>query len=314
MQVRLASLNGVVVRPPGGDKAPPLLMFPGIGLGPWLFGRFQQTLAERGIPSIALELPGHGDGTNPSLDEAVDRVTEAIQKVPGATVLGHSFGGYLSQHAAARANPPALVLVNPLPHGGIALMPGRKMVAVSARYLPALVRRKPLRVSYEHYLACGLDRAPEADQKRLWELIQPWPAKIARDILRRRKPVEVGAIGCPVLVCVGKQDVVLPWLVSRRVGEFYDAITWRFDDVGHAPSWEDAGARLERDVAGWLLEPRRRKVSEVDAFAPNEGKGSAARKAAAGAAADQRSAYGQRKGREGERPDDRWDQNLDIRP
>ena len=82
--------------------------------------------------------------------------------------------------------------------------------------------------------------------------------------------------------------VVSTW-TSRLIGDYHDAIIWRFDDLGHMPSLEPNGERMVRYIIGWLKEPRGRHVREIDAFAPEEGVGQELRDKRRGAMGRQRS-------------------------
>jgi pimeloyl-ACP methyl ester carboxylesterase len=310
--ISIAGLPAVVVRPTGAETSPPVLMLPGMGLGAWFFERAQQLLATAGVPSVAVDLPGHGAdaGRQPTLDEVIDRVSEAATQLPGCAILGHSFGGYVGQVVAARVPLHALILVGALPHGGVPYWPTRTGIRVGVHLAPHVARGRAFTIAFDDYRATGLGLAPEDRQRALWERITPWPGKLVRELARRPHVVESASVGCPVLVCTGKRDAVVRWQVARRLGEWFDAITWRFDDLGHLPMLQDGGVRLERDVAQWTIAPRRRKVVEVEAFAPGEGRGAEAREKAKGEAGKARSAYGQRMGRDGDAPTARWDQNL----
>ena len=53
-------------------------------------------LADRGIPAVAPDLPGHGADTRPLADlyGDVDAITEVLDTISGPVVLvGHSYGG-----------------------------------------------------------------------------------------------------------------------------------------------------------------------------------------------------------------------------
>jgi pimeloyl-ACP methyl ester carboxylesterase len=309
--VRLASLRGTLVRPSGAETAPPALLLHGIGLGRWIWPRFQQVLAEAGVPSVAVDLPGHdADRGDPGLEDVISRVTEAADALPGCAIVGHSFGGYVAQVVAATVPLHALALVAALPTAGVPYWPTRSGVRVAMSYLPHVARGTAVRVSYEHYLATGLSLCPAERQREWYDQIVPWPGRLVRDLARRPHRVDPRAVRAPVVVVSGKEDLVVRWQVGRRLGEWYDALVWRYDDLGHLPMLQDSGSRMEQDLAGWLVNPRRRNVREVEAWAPNEGRGLASRAEAMSAEDKKRSAYGQRAGRSGSRGVDRWDQNL----
>jgi hypothetical protein len=94
------------------------------------------------------------------------------------------------------------------------------------------------------------------------------------------RPPKVEPARCPVLVTCGLQDRLVSYRVARLIGDFHrNAVTWRFDDVGHFPQLEPGGARLLDAVLHWVKAPQSRRVLEVEAFSPEEGVGRKERKA-----------------------------------
>ena len=146
MQERLAGLPATTVRAKGPERAPPALLLHGMGLGRWIYSRMQAQLAEEGISSVAVDLPGHGEDAlnNPPLDRAIDAATEAARELAGCAVVGHSFGGYVGQVVTSRLGPPALVLIASVPPPGVAYLPTRSGLAVVGRLLRSYARRRPL--------------------------------------------------------------------------------------------------------------------------------------------------------------------------
>ncbi|MBK9180597.1 MAG: alpha/beta hydrolase [Acidimicrobiales bacterium] len=72
--------------------------------GAWCWERLVDELAGRGVPSIAVDLPGHGASTGPLGDLYGDaaEVAATLDRVDGPAVLvGHSYGGAVTTVAAA---------------------------------------------------------------------------------------------------------------------------------------------------------------------------------------------------------------------
>lgn len=311
MDIQLGKLKGTLVRP-DEERGPPVLLVHGLGMGRWVFERFQATLAGQGVPSIAIDLPGHGgeDESEPGFERAVAEVTEAVDELPGCVLLGHSGGGAIAQVAAGRARPTALILVQPFPCDGVAMPTHRFMLHLARRHLTDLLMGRPVVFEAEDLERMGLDLVPEAQRAALADKFQPVPARLLRQLVRRPYRVDPGAVRCPTLVCTGKLDAVTPWVVGRRIGEWYDAVIWRYDDLGHFPWLQDEGVRLENQLAEYIVRPVERKVTEAEAWAPNEGRGTDARMVSRGSEGARRSAYGQRMGRQGGSATEQWDQNV----
>lgn len=74
--------------------------------GAWCWTALQAALDRRGVPSIAVDLPGHGASTAPLTDVYGDAeaVASTIARLGGDVVLtGHSYGGAVVTEAADRA-------------------------------------------------------------------------------------------------------------------------------------------------------------------------------------------------------------------
>lgn len=72
--------------------------------GAWCWAALQAELDRRGIPSLAVDLPGHGTSPLPAGDLFADiaEVHRVLDRVPGPVVLvGHSYGGAVISGVAA---------------------------------------------------------------------------------------------------------------------------------------------------------------------------------------------------------------------
>jgi hypothetical protein len=109
------------------------------------------------------------------------------------------------------------------------------------------------------------------------ERLTPWPNRLVRALVRARPTVAPVKPDFPVLVVLGGEDrVTLPHTV-RAVGDWYEAVVWRFDGVGHLPPLEPGGERVVDGVADFVLEPFARRIHGAEAFAPHDGAGALVR-------------------------------------
>ncbi len=83
----------------------PLVLVHGAWHGAWCWRALQDALEQRGVPSHAVELPGHGSSPEPLTDLHGDAaaVTAALAEVDGVVLVGHSYGGAVITQAAAGA-------------------------------------------------------------------------------------------------------------------------------------------------------------------------------------------------------------------
>jgi pimeloyl-ACP methyl ester carboxylesterase len=275
----------------------------GIGLGGWLWDPWLPLFAAQGLTVHAATLPGHDDGADAGIDDMVAAVEAHIATISGPVVLvGHSLGGLVAQLVAARRpeGQPlhGLALVCPLVPANVQLVPDPRALAALAtsgwKVLGDVAGGRAVRVPWSLYRSVGLDVMPEPDARAVFERTVPWPARLVKEMLRRPELDPLG-IDCPVLVAIGRRDRVVPWVRARVLGDLYEGIVWRYDDLGHFPPYEPNGERMGRDLAAWCGEPRRPQVLESEGFGPAEGVGHLLRRRRRGEMMKKRSAYGQKK-------------------
>jgi len=84
-----------------------VLLVHGAWHGAWCWASLQQVLDERGIPSHAIDLPGHGISPLPlgNLHSDAAAVVAALESLPPNTlVVGHSYGGAVISQAALQSD------------------------------------------------------------------------------------------------------------------------------------------------------------------------------------------------------------------
>src|SRR3989441_42694 len=197
-------------------------------------------LADRGAPSDALDLRGHGDGApadlaHTTMADYADDVRRAIDRLGVAPVLvGWSMGGLVALMAAAGGGVRACVGLAPSAPAatrdrGAPLRPG-----VFGPEAYGIVDRDPDR---QDALMPDLDR-----DERLIALASLGPESLlARD--DRQAGIVLGSLPCPLLIVVGTQD--RQWPRSR------------YADLPLTSDW------LEADASHWGLVLSRRCLREL---------------------------------------------------
>lgn len=269
----------------------------GLGFGPWMWDRWLPLFAAEHVRTVALELPGHGpEGGNPSFNEAVDQVEAAVRTIDGPVVLiGHSMGGLIAQILATRLEDlRALLLICPLPAGQVRLLPARENLGAVLRLARPLLTGQAIRVPEAEYRRLSFSSLSEAEASALYARLVPWPNRLTRDLALHRPNVDPDAIHAPVMILLGRQDPIVPWQKSRVLGDLYEGVVWRYDDLAHSPPLEPGGERMGKDAAKFCVNPGRPRVLESEGFGPAEGVGHTLRKQRRGEAMKKRSAYGQK--------------------
>ena len=138
-------------------SSPLVVLVHGAWHGAWCFAALQAELDSRGIPSLAVDLPGHGASTAPLGDLHGDAaaLTEVLRTVRGPVVLvGHSYGGAVISQAAIPSNVVHLVYLAAFVLDAFAFTAESRVGnAVGARSRPQFLRA--VRLTGEYSLLCG---------------------------------------------------------------------------------------------------------------------------------------------------------------
>jgi pimeloyl-ACP methyl ester carboxylesterase len=250
---RLDGLSITAARPTRESGAP-LLFIHGLFAGGWMFERWMTYFAERGRAAYALDLRGHGasapvaDLGRVSLGDYVDDALRATRALGNVVVIGHSMGGLVAQKLAELGAAAATVLVSPAPPRGIPLISAR-LVLRQAKYLPALVRSREIRVQRPDADAIIMNRIPPDERPAVFAQFQPDSGRASRDIVLGAMAVDQHRVRCPVLVVAGDDDRFIPLRVARRVAAKYRAplrvLPGRAHLMMREPAWPDAAGEVE---------------------------------------------------------------------
>ena len=89
------------------SSVPHVVLVHGAWHGAWCWAALQSELDRLGVPSLAVDLPGHGASLEPLADLAADAalVTGVLSRIDGPVVLvGHSYGGAVITEASDTAS------------------------------------------------------------------------------------------------------------------------------------------------------------------------------------------------------------------
>ncbi len=254
--------------PPAGG-GPVLLLIHGYLGSSYSYRELLARLAPAGR-LIAVDLPGFGLSAKPDIRYTLGFFLGFLDRLRGnlglgrVVLVGHSFGGCLALHYAAR-RPEAvagLVLIAP---DGLEGEEGRYGWLRRSRLLVGLAALLNNRAT----LAWGMRRHTFHDSRRVTPAqvdsvaataLSPEgrraQARIARDVVGRH-PVDrlLPVIAAPVLLIWGEEDRVLP---VRWAGRFLERLPrarlWPVPDAGHLPQVE-APERTADGIRAFLGEP-----------------------------------------------------------
>ncbi len=220
--------------------------------------------AERGLATIAFDLPGHGKSggkrghsSYAAIGKEIDRlVAEARSRFPGLPVVlyGHSLGGALSLNwllergdavAMAVIGSPGLVPATPVPAAKMFL------ARVMARIAPSFTMANDLDAS-------GLARDPEIEKAYLADPLMHnmISARLGLDLIERGQTIIAKArdIGLPLLLLQGTADRLVDPSATARFAEAAGANVEfrRFEGWYHELHNEPEREELYRFVYGWI--------------------------------------------------------------
>lgn len=257
-QRRISGLAVTCALPLSGVGTP-LLFLHGLFAAGWMFEHWTQYFADRGRAAFAVDLRGHGssdgvtDGGVVTLADYVDDAARIAGALGRVVVIGHSMGGLIAQKLAESGAVAAAILVSPAPPRGIPVLSLRLAVR-QAKYLPALVRSREIRVRRADADAMILNRIPPTERAALFPRFEPDSGRAARDILLGAVAVEPRRVRCPVLVLAGDDDRFIPLRVVRRVAKRYGAplrvMPGRAHLMMHEPGWDEPAAEIDRWLRG----------------------------------------------------------------
>lgn len=273
---RLAGVPARHVPAKGEPSGPPVLLLHGAGFGAWMWERDQGVLAERGLTSWALALPGapENEQAAPRLSIWATQAAEAAQALGPCVVMGHGAGALVAHMVASQVAVEGAILVSPVPPLNVRWVPELEVAGTLAGWSLAALLGRTVRFTDAEIAELGIVVREEGEGQGATDRIVGVAGSLARDLVVRPR---LGPLSVPVLVTLGKRDRLVSNATSRLVCDFHNGMAWRFDDMGHTPPLEARGLRHATAVAGWARAPKRRKVFEVEAFSPTEGVGSAER-------------------------------------
>ena len=228
-----------------------------------VWGRWAESLAQRGIEAWALDLRGHGESDGREsvgaacIGDYADDVEAVIDEARAHAVVGHDMGGLVAQVVAARRELRGVALVTSVGPGlsgpGTLDLLRREL---RPRYIRAILRGTAWQPSDDDLeLAC--EKLLPADREELLACVGPESGVAAREMVITGVPVDEARIKCPVLVAATTFDRLTPPARQRAIASRYRADYVEFAQHAHMPMLEPGWERPAAVVARWLEEAAR---------------------------------------------------------
>lgn len=249
-----------------GESKPPILFIPGYFASAWVYESYLPFFAERGYAGFALNLRGREGSALPTgaepgrvtLNDFIEDGRQAAgwlnDRVGRPIVVGHSMGGLIAQKLGEEGLTRALVLLSPAPPRGISVMTAR-LLRRQLRYLPALLRSRPVVPRIADMRALVLNHIPETEQQATF-------ARFVADSGRAGRDMSLGAVrvdaervrdnGGKVLVVTSDDDRFIPQRIAQRIAQRYRAPLYVARGHGHLMMYEPGWREPAEFIAGWL--------------------------------------------------------------
>ena len=230
------------------DAAKPTMVFlHGAGLDHSLFGLQSRYFGYHGWNVLAVDLPAHGRSAGPALPSIgamADWLSAALKslKIEKPSLVGHSMGALVALEYASR-----------FPVGRIALIGVAYPMKVSEAFLDAARRNDHAAYDMEtiwgHAAQVPLAGNPNPGMwmygDALARLRRLAPGVLHSDLKACNDYQLAGDVTCPVLVIMGRRDVMTPPRAASSLAEKINAKTLAVEFSGHSLMAEAPDATLD---------------------------------------------------------------------
>lgn len=249
----------VLVERPARARGPAVLLVHGMFAGASIFAEWLPFFSARGIPAYSLSLRGHEgsragiDLGSVSIDDYADDVCSVARWIGSPAIVGHSMGGLIAQKVAERGEARAAVLVCPAPPRGITVLTPRLLLK-QAKYMPAIVRRKPIVPNREDLRELTMNHVPPEEQEALLDMLGPDSGHAGFQMSIAGVPVDPRRVRCPLLVIAAGDDRFIPARIVHRIAARYRAQVQTIPDHGHMLIVEPEWTVLADVITRWLAD------------------------------------------------------------
>jgi non-heme chloroperoxidase len=260
----------------------PVVFVHGLWLLPSSWDRWAAVFTEAGYATVAVDWPDDPStveeaNENPdalagkTIGEIADHVAEHIQQLDKKpAVIGHSFGGLMTQIIAGRGLAAAAVAIDPAPFRGVLPLPISALKSASPVLSNPLNRKRAVPLTYDQFRFGFANAVDEDEARQLYKTfavpasgaplfqaaaanLNPWTeAKVDTENPERG----------PLLIISGEKDNTVPWAIANASFKRQD----RNEGVTEIEEIPNRGHALVID-SGWR-EVADKALAFIKRFAP----------------------------------------------
>ena len=243
---------------------PTVVMTHGAFCGGWAFEAFRAPFEARGWTVLTPDLPGHsGAGGVAGLSmtdyaKALERFCAELPERP--VLLGHSMGGLVSQMAARKVQPQALVLLAPSAPWGVSGSSIEEAITAFGVSMADPFWSSSVNPDRSLMRMHALDRVPKAAQTAILERLTVESGRAVREVLNwwldpfMTTSVGGGPLACPSLAIAGARDVVHPAATVRQTAQRIGATFRVMPGMSHWLIGETGWEAVAETTLEWLAE------------------------------------------------------------
>ena len=243
---------------------PTVVMTHGAFCGGWVFEAFRAPFEAQGWTVLAPDLPGHsGAGGVAGLSmtdyaKAIEAICADLPERP--VLLGHSRGGQVSQMAARRVQPRALVLLAPSAPWGVSGSSIEEAITAFGVSMADPFWSSSVNADRTLMRLHGLDRVPTEARTAILDRLTPESGRAVREVLNwwldpfMTTSVGTGPLPCPSLAIAGERDVVHPSATVRQTAQRIGASFRVMPGMSHWLIGEAGWEAVAETTLAWLAE------------------------------------------------------------
>lgn len=185
-----------------------------------------------------------------TLSEVIDHHVQEIRAQPEAPIIiGHSFGGLLTQLMLQRGLGAAAVAIDSVPPQGVITTSWSFIRSVWPAITPFVSTSKPYYMPFRHFQYAFANDLPLDEQKVAYDVIVPESRRLARGGLSSAARIDFRRPHPPLLMIAGGKDNIMPaslnranykrYSKSKSVVDFKEFPSKAHYSVIGGPGWED---------------------------------------------------------------------------
>lgn len=210
-----------------------------------------------------------------TIEQTVEHLSATIKALPEKPIIiGHSFGGLLTQLLVQRDLASAAVAIDSVPPMGVLTLRWSFFRSLWPVINPFISASKPYTMPFEHFQYTFVNNMPLAEQRKAYDAdVVPESRRLGRGGLSLAARVNFKKAHAPLLLIAGEQDHIMPASLNRTNYNRYrksNSVTEFKEFPGHAHYSIIGGSRGWEEVADYAVDWATRMTADARQLAAVE--------------------------------------------